>query len=68
MCIRDRICLEPVAGKLLVEGWLSMTRLISLSRPESGAVRRQHLITENDIAILVQTKLKLGICNDDTLF
>ena len=44
-----------------------MSWLIAICRPETGAVRCKHLITDNDISILIQTKLKLGICNNDAL-
>ena len=62
-----RIGFQPVAGELLVKGWLSMSWLIAICRPESGAVRCEHLITKHNISILIQTKLKLGICNNNTL-
>ena len=61
-----RICLQPVAGKLFVEGWLAMARLISFCRPETGAVRCEHLVAQNDIAVFVQTEFELGICDNDT--
>ena len=61
-----RIGLQPVAGKLLVKGRLTVTRLITVCRPETGAVRSQHLIADGDVSILIQTKLKFGIGNDDT--
>ena len=59
---------QPIACKLLVEGRLGMSCLVALCRPETGAVRCQHLITKNDVAILIQTELKLGICDNDTFF
>ena len=59
---------QPIACKLLVEGRLGMSCLVALCRPETGAVRSQHLITKNDVAILIQTELKLGICDNDTFF
>ena len=43
-----------------------MTRLVDISGPETGTVRRQHLIAQHDIAFLIQTELKLRIRNDDT--
>ena len=42
-----------------------MTNFIAICRPETGAVRSQHLITDHDVAFLVKTELELGICNDD---
>ena len=57
---------QPVTGKLLVKGWLGMTGLIAVCRPETGAVRGKHFITKDNIPIFIQTELKLGISNDDT--
>ena len=62
-----RVGFEPVAGKLLVKRWLRMSGFIAFRRPETGAVGCQHFIADHHVAILVQTKLKLGIRNDDTL-
>ena len=61
-----RICLEPVACELLVKGRLSVSRLISVCRPEAGAVRCEHLVSEHDISVLVQTELKFRVSDDDT--
>ena len=58
---------EPVTGELLVEGWLAVANLVAFYRPETGAVRGQHLITDNDIAVLIETKLKFGVGNDDSM-
>ena len=63
----SRICLEPVACKLLVEGRLAVTNFVAFYRPETGTVRSQHLVADDDVAVFVQTKLKLGICNDDAV-
>ena len=57
---------KPVTGKLFIKGWLTMARFISICRPETGAVRSQHFITQNDVALLVQTKFEFGVCNDDS--
>ena len=43
-----------------------MTCFVAFCRPETGTVRGQHLIAQNHVAILIQTELKFGICNDDT--
>src|SRR5699024_7547670 len=51
--------------ELLVKGRLSMSRLITVSRPETGAVRREHLITDHNVSVLIQTKFKFGVCNND---
>ena len=44
-----------------------MSRLIPFSRPEAGAVRCQHLIAQDDIAVFIQTELEFGVCDDDPL-
>ena len=62
-----RVCLEIVADKLIVKGRLAMAGLIALQRPETAAVRGEHFVCQNDVAVLVKTELKLGVSNDDTL-
>ena len=42
-----------------------MSGFISLCRPESGAVRSKHLVSQNDIAVLVKTEFKFGVCDDN---
>ena len=59
------MALQPVPGKLFVEGGLAVPGLISLQGPETGAVGGEHLIRQNDIAFLVQTEFKLGVRDDD---
>ena len=44
-----------------------MARLITVCRPEAGGIRCQHLITENDLSVFVQSEFKLGIRDDDPL-
>ena len=61
-----RICFQPVAGKLFVKGWLSMSRFVSFSWPETRTVWCQHLITDYKITIFIQTKLKFCVCNDNS--
>ena len=58
---------EPVACELLVEGWLAVTNFVAFYRPETGAVRGKHLITDNDVAVLIEAELKFGISNDDSM-
>ena len=60
-----RVGLEPVAGELLVEGRLAVPRLVLVSWPETGAVGCEHLIAEDEIAVLIQAELEFGIRNDD---
>ena len=62
-----RICFQPVTCLLVFYGWLAMSRFISFSRPETGAVRCEHLITDHHVSIFIQTKFKFGICDDDSL-
>ena len=42
-----------------------MARLVALQRPEAGGIRGEHLVAQHHVAILVQTKLELGVGNDD---
>ena len=58
--------LQPVSCELLVEGRLALSCFITLQRPEAGAVRGEHFVTENDIAVFVESELKLGVRDDDT--
>ena len=60
-----RIGLKPVANELLIEGGLAVACLIAFQRPEAGGIGGQHLVAQNDIAVLVQTELKLGVGDDD---
>ena len=59
------IGLEPVADKLLVKGGLAVAGLVSICGPEAAAVRGEHLVAENDIALLVQTELEFGVGYDN---
>ena len=52
-------------GELFVKGGLAVARLIAVCRPETGAVRSQHLIAQGDVSVLIQAKLKFGVCDDD---
>lgn len=57
--------LEPVANELLIEGRLAVARLVAFQRPEAGGIRGEHLVAQHHVAVLIQTKLKLGVGNDD---
>ena len=61
-----RICFQPVTGKLFVKRWLSMSGFITVSRPETGAVRSEHFVTDHQITIFIQAELKFSIGNDDS--
>ena len=63
--IAVRMRFEPVTYELLIIGWLRFPRRISFQRPETRTVRRQNLITEDDLAMLIQAKLKFRISDDD---
>ena len=58
---------EPVTGELLVEGWLAVANLVAFYRPETGAVRCEHLITDHHVSVFIQTKFEFGICDNDSL-
>ena len=57
-----RICFQPVTGKLFVKRWLSMSGFITVSRPETGTVRSEHLISNYHISIFIKSELKFCIC------
>lgn len=60
-----RVRSQPVTCKLFVERRLSMAWFISFCRPETGAVRCQHFITDYHITVFIQAEFKFGICNDN---
>ena len=62
-----RIGFQPVTGELLVERRLSVSRFISVGRPEAGAVRGQHLVADDDRSVLIQAEFELGIRDDDQI-
>ena len=59
------IGLEPVADELLIERGLTVAGLIALQQPEAAGIGGEHLIAQHHVAVLIQTKLELGIGNDD---
>lgn len=57
---------QPVPDRLLVETRLRAASLVRGLGPEPRAVRREHLIDQHDlIRLLVESKLKLCVCDDD---
>ncbi len=42
-----------------------MTRLVAGERPEAGGIRGQHLVAQDDLAVLVEAELELGVRDDD---
>src|SRR3990167_4436696 len=59
--------LQPVAHKLLVLAGRVGAFGVALLRPETAGVGRQHLVHQRQRAVGVQTKLELGVGNDDAL-
>ena len=68
LVVAVRVCLEPVTNELLVVRRLGFAHFVAFQRPETGAVRCQHFVCQNDFAVLVQSELELGIGNDDAVF
>ena len=62
-CIR--VSAQPIADKLFVIGGLALANFVAFQRPEAGAVRGNHFVTQYNLAVLVQTKFKFGVGNDD---
>ena len=57
--------LQVIAYKLLVEARRTGARRIGVSRPEARRVRGKQLIDKGQSAIVIQTKLELGIRDDN---
>src|SRR5271167_4678038 len=56
---------QVIAHVLLVETRRTDTRLVRGHRPETGGIRRQHLVDENETPGLVDTEFEFGVRNDD---
>src|SRR6266540_5995178 len=56
--------IQPVPEELLVERWLGMSGLVAIGRPETRGVRREHLVTQDQLTV-GEPKLELGVCQDD---
>src|SRR5439155_18193584 len=56
--------LEVIPDKLFVETGLAAAGLIPVGRPETGGIRRQHLVNEQQTP-LIETELELGVGDDD---
>lgn len=54
-----------ISDAYLVVGRLALANLVLVSRPEARAVRSEDLVHEDDLAGLVETKLELGVGDDD---
>ena len=51
--------------ELLVEGRLTVAGLVTFGGPEAAAVGSQHLVAQDNIALLVKTEFELGVGDDD---
>src|SRR5690606_11635003 len=51
--------------RLLVERRLAAARLVALARPEARAVRRQHLVDDDQPAVRQHAELELRVGDDD---
>ena len=56
---------QPVTDELFVIGRLGLARLVLVCRPESGAVRCQDFVSEDHVAVLVETELELRVGDYD---
>lgn len=61
-----RVGFQPVTGELFVKGRLAMSWLVAVYRPETGAVGSQYFIPQYHVAVLIQSELELGICDNDS--
>ena len=59
---------QPVADELLIKGGLTVAGLVALQRPEAGGIGGQPLVAEDDVALLIQTELKLGVGDDEDVY
>src|SRR5439155_26615742 len=52
---------QIIADELLVETWLAAARLILVSRPEAGGIRREDLVDQDQLSIaLPEFKFRIG--------
>src|SRR6266436_75265 len=58
---------EIVAQGLLVETRLRLAGLVGVHVPKPGAVRRHHLVDQDDPPVRIAAELELGIGDDDSL-
>src|SRR5690606_14772217 len=61
------LCFEPVAHELLVVRRRADAFGVTFCRPESRGIRREHLVHEVQLTVFVETKLELGVGDDDAL-
>lgn len=71
MCISESLS-QPYLLYLrthLVKAVLSLAQLVLVGGPEARAVGGEDFIHQHDlISLLVESKLELGVCNDDAVF
>lgn len=60
--------LDPVANELLVERGRAAPRLPAVDQPETGRIGREDLVDQDQLAILVEAELELGVIDDDAAF
>src|SRR6266702_1267774 len=56
---------EIVAQRLLVEARLRLAGFVDVDRPEPRAVRRHHLVDQDDASIPVAAEFEFGVGDDD---
>ena len=61
----DRV--EPVAHVLLVKGRRIGAHLVARLGPEAARIGRQHLVRQDERAVVVLTELELRVGDDDAV-
>ena len=54
----------PVAHVLLVEARLAAAGLVAVGRPVARGVRREHLVADDELAVVVEAELELRVGED----
>src|SRR3546814_3043817 len=58
---------QPIAYELLVERRRTDTQRIARSRPKARGIRRQDLVHQVQLALIVKTEFEFGVGNDNAL-
>ncbi len=53
-------------GRTVCQRKAAMSGLVAVYRPETGAVGSQYFIPQYHVAVLIQSELQLGICDNDS--
>lgn len=61
--VRSQLALSQLPHELLVEAGLLFANLVGISCPETGRVRSQNLVAQDDLAV-VHAELELGVGDD----